>query len=220
VTDDTMTGDTTVSLRAELGGQPDPDFSLRLLPGWTRWKPDGDQMKKMGRQVRDRLAAVGRTDLAPEAHGLVLSSFKEMRKQDVIAVFSATEDRDDTIWMPGSMLATIRRAGPDHNLDELVVHLIREYGAAPLFGDKRFVRYRRERERELPDGMARITTIEYMTPIPTSNRRRALCLTASYGAPTTIPADDERLEAYELAFDAMVSTLRWSPPEAAASSES
>ncbi|WP_277050616.1 hypothetical protein [Ruania albidiflava] len=177
-------------------------------------------MKKMGRQVRDRLAAVGRTDLAPEAHGLVLSSFKELRKQDVIAVFSATEDRDDTIWMPGSMLATIRRAGADHNLDELVVHLIREYGAAPLFGDKRFVRYRRERERELPDGMARITTIEYMTPIPTSNRRRALCLTASYGAPTTVPADDERLEAYELAFDAMVSTLRWIPPEAAASSGS
>src|SRR5690625_7385326 len=113
-----MTGDTTVSLRAELGGQPDPDFSLRLLPGWTRWEPDGDQMKKMGRQVRDRLAAVGRTDLAPEAHGLVLSSFQERRKQDVIAGFSATADRDDTIWLPGSPLATIRRRGPHHNLDE------------------------------------------------------------------------------------------------------
>src|SRR5699024_4264844 len=215
-----MTGDTTVSLRAELGGQPDPDFSLRLLPGWTRWKPDGDQMKKMGRQVRDRLAAVGRTDLAPEAHGLVLSSFKEMRKQDVIAVFSATEDRDDTIWMPGSMLATIRRAGPDHNLDELVVHLIREYGAAPLFGDKRFVRYRRERERELPDGMARITTIEYMTPIPPSNRRRALCLTACSGAPTSRPWRDQRLESSERAVDAVVARRRRSRREAGASSES
>src|SRR5690625_5539030 len=101
-----MTGDTTVSLRAELGGQPDPDFSLRLLPGWTRWKPDGDQMKKMGRQVRDRLAAVGRTDLAPEAHGLVLSSFKAMRMQDVIAVFSSMDDLYDTLLMHGTMLAT------------------------------------------------------------------------------------------------------------------
>lgn len=214
---DPMEQTTHVSLRDELGGKPDPDFSLRLLPGWTRWTPDGDQMKKMGRQVRDRLAAVGRPDLAPEAHGMVLSSFKELRQQNVIAVFSATEDRDDTIWMPGSMLATIRRAGPDHNLDELVVHLIREYGAEPLLGDKRFVRYKRERQRELPDGQARVTMIEYMTPIPTSNRRRALCLTASYGVPMTVPADDERLQAYEMAFDAMVSTLRWVPPKKASS---
>ena len=166
----------------------------------------------MGKQVRERLAQVGRPDLAKDAHSLVLSTFKQMRQQSVIAVFSATEERDDTIWMPGSMVATLRRAGADYSLDELVVHLIQEYGGKPLFGDKRFVRYKRVTQRELDDGMARMTTIEYMTPVPTSDRRRALSLTASYGVPTSVPADDEKLQAYELAFDTMVSTLRWVPP--------
>jgi len=201
-----------VPLRDQLGAKPDPDFELRLLPGWTRWTPDGEHMQTMGKQVRERLAEVGRPDLAKDAHSLVLSTFKEMRQKSVIAVFSATEDRDDTIWMPGSMTATIRRPGGNYNLDELVVHLIREYGGKPLFGDKRFVRYKRQTHRELPDGMARLTTIEYMTPVPTSDRRRALCLTASYGVPMSMPADDDRLQAYELAFDSMVSTLRWVPP--------
>ncbi|HLR93793.1 MAG TPA: hypothetical protein VK053_04645 [Jiangellaceae bacterium] len=112
----------------------------------------------MGKQVRERLAQVGRPDLAKDAHSLVLSTFKQMRQQSVIAVFSATEDRDDTIWMPGSMVATLRRAGADCSLDELVVHLIQEYGGRPLFGDKRFVRYKRVTQRELDDGMARMTS--------------------------------------------------------------
>lgn len=201
-----------VSLREQLGAQPDPDFQMRLLPGWTRWTPDGEKRQTMGRQVRERLAEVGRPDLAKEAHDAVSTAFRSMRQQSVIAVFSATEDRDETIWIPGSMVATIRRAGADYSLDELVVHLIREYGAGPLFGDKRFVRFRRETTQELPDGEARMTTIEYLTPVPTSDRRRALSLTASYAAPMSVQADDERLQAYELAFDTMVSTLRWVPP--------
>lgn len=205
-----------VSLRAQLGGAEDPDFELRLLPGWRRWKPDEAQRSTMMRGIDERLRAAGRPDLAAEAGALVHQSFRDMQRSSVIAAFTAMDEGDDTLWLPGSMVATIRRATPEYSLDDLVVHHIQQYGAGPLFDDKRFLRTERSLEREVPDGKIRMTSIEYMVPIPTSNRRRALCFTASLGTPVTVAADEPRIATMKLAFDAMVSTLRWVPPRAAA----
>ncbi|GGH42895.1 protein TPRXL [Microbacterium album] len=201
-----------ISLREELGAAPDPDFELTLLPGWTKWVPDEGRYVEMGSAIRRRFAELGRTDLMSAAQAMLADTFADLRRQSVIAVFSATEERDETIWLPGSIVASIRRGGPDYSLDELVSGLIREFGAEPLFGDKRFIRYARVSRREVEGQVLRVKAIEYLTPVPAGPRTRALALTASFGAPASVPEDDTRLKAYELAFDAMVSTLRWVPP--------
>lgn len=204
-----------ISLREELGGAPDPDFELQLLPGWSKWTPDEGRFVQMGSRMRRRLVEAGRPDMMGAVQKMLDEAFQEMRRQQVIAVFSAEEDADDTIWIPGSIVATIRRGNADLSLDEMITLIIRERGGRPLFGDKRFVRYVHDSQRIVEGTAVRNRSIEYLTPVPAGPRTRALALTASYAVPASAPEDDERLKAYELAFDSMVSTLRWVPPASA-----
>lgn len=204
------------TLREQLGGSRDPEFELQLLPGWHRRTPDEADEQRIEAALRQRFMQAHRPDLLVEARSLVRESHAVMRREGVVAYYAASDPGEDTLWLPGSLLVTVRTPPPGGTLDDVVRSAIRELGAEPLLGDKRFMRFVREKPLDLGGASMISTTIEYLTPIPGSRRRRALQLTAAFARPADVPADDERIRAYAFAFDACVSTLQWLPPSGGA----
>lgn len=199
-------------LRASLGAAPDPEFTMELPPGWTRRAPDRSTQAMMTAGLRSRMMQAHRPELFAQATSMLKDSFEIMRRGDVVAFFSATEPGDDTLWLPASILASVRRAQPDVTLDEVVRHAILEYDAVALDDAKRIVRFERDALETVQDEQVRVLTVVYLTPIPGTHRRRALQLTASIARPVDMEADDPAIDAQRLLFDGCVSTLRWLRP--------
>ncbi|MFA4840293.1 MAG: hypothetical protein WC580_01130 [Agrococcus sp.] len=199
-------------LRAALGLAPDPDFDLRLPPGWARQAPDAETQERMLAGVRSRMMQAHRPDLFARAQSMLSDSFGTMRRGDVVACFTASAQADDTLWLPASMLASVRRAQPGATLDDVVRHAIRSHGATALDDTKRIVRFERDELQSVGDERARVLTVVYLTPVPGTHRRRALQLTATISRPVDMDADDPIIDGQRLLFDACVLTLRWLRP--------
>lgn len=207
-----MAGNEGSSLRELLGATKDPEFELKLLPGWERHTPGNTDRERMEAALKKRLTEVKRPDLHGFFRAQVDQAHDLMKQQGVVAYFAATGETDSKAIVPASILATVRRSPDGGTLDALVTDAVREYGAEPLFGDRRFMRFERETTKTVEGGQIVMTTIVYLTPIPGSNRRRALQLTASLARPPEMAADDEKMQAWKATLDLCVSTLRWKPP--------
>ncbi|MFJ9392510.1 protein TPRXL [Nocardioides sp. NPDC101246] len=209
-----MVGSDGVSLRDMLGVQKDPEFHLKLLDGWERHIPDDARREAIDAELKRRFIAANRPDLHAMLRAQMDQAFALMKQQSVIAYFSATNETASKAYIPGTMFATVRRTPNGETLDGYVTQAIREYGAKPLYGDKRFIRFERESTKTFEGGSIVMTSIVYVTPIPGSNRRRGLQLTASIARPVEMSAEDPKFVGWKTAFDLCVSTLRWAPPAA------
>lgn len=206
-----MTSTDGLSLREQLGGSADPDFEVKLPAGWERRTPDEADRVRMEAGMKQRLMEAHLPDVYAKLRGMLAESYEAMQKNGVIAYYAATQTTD-TIGLPGTMVASIRKPPAGGTLDDLVRHAIREYGATPLFGDKRFVRFERERTTRIDDGAIVQDSITYLTPVPGSGRRRALEFHATFARPVDSSGDEEQVKLYKSTFDLIVSTLRWIPP--------
>ncbi|MBS1698797.1 MAG: protein TPRXL [Actinobacteria bacterium] len=212
-----MSTPTSVSLREQLGGTPDPDFTLVLPPGWERRPVDAAEERRMLGDLRSRLLQAQRPDLAAQMNRLVGDAFTQMRALSAVAMFvPAGSAEDGTLYLPASLTATVQQAEAGVSLDEVVRAAVREHGATPLFEDKRFLRMERDEVQTIEGERAAVTTVLYLTPIPGSRRRRALRLTLVIMRPEDAPADDEPVVAMKALFDLCVSTLAWIPAGTAA----
>jgi hypothetical protein len=200
------------SLREMLGASKDPEFHLKLLDGWERHVPDASDREAIDAEMKRRCMDANRPDLHAHLRLQMDQAFSLMKQQNVIAYFAATGQPTGDVYIPGSMFATIRRAPNGESLDGYVTHAIQTYDAKPLFGDKRFIRFERESTKELQGGSIVMTSMVYVTPIPGSNHRRGLQLTASVARPVEMAATDPVFVGWKTAFDVCVSTLRWAPP--------
>lgn len=200
-----------MSLRESLGLVQDPDFELKMLPGWERRSPDEADQAQLGQALKSRFMQMQRPDLYASASRMLTESYESMRSKGVIAYYAATSGDDDALLIPGSMMVTLRKSTPEASIDSYVRNLIANEGGQPLFGDKRVIRVERERVVDIEGSSMIRTGIEYLTPVPGSKRRRALQLVASFARPSTTPGDDPNIASYKMAFDVCVSTLRWIP---------
>lgn len=199
------------TLREQLGGSSDPDFEIKLAAGWERRTPDEADRQDLLAGLKEQTMGAHRPEIYAKLSGMVKESYEAMQSQGALAFYAPTRVERGAI-VPGSMIATICRPPDGGTLDGLVRHAVREYGATPLFGDKRFVRFARERTLDVGDSSIVQTSIVYTTPIPGSGHRRGLQFVASFARPPEVPADDEKVRMYAATFDLMVSTLRWRTP--------
>lgn len=203
---------TRVSLREQLGGAPDPDFSLILPPGWERRAVDEAGQQEMVGALRGRLMQAQRPDLYARMRQLVDEAYDQMRAASTVATFVQGTD-EGTLVLPASLTASIRHADAGTNLDDFVRTAITHHGATPLFEDKRFLRLERDTTENLDGETAGVTTVVYLTPVPGTERRRALQFTLVLIRPADVPADDAPLVAMRTLFDMCVSSLTWLPAE-------
>lgn len=206
----------TSSLREQLGGAKDPDFALKLLPGWERHSPDDADRATLDAALKQRFMSINRPEFHAAMRVHLEQAYKLMKQQRVKAYFAATAETDSLAIIPGAILATTIHSDGGATLDTHVAQIIRDHEAKPLFGDRRFIRYERESTKTAEgDEPVVATSIVYMTPIPGSKRRRGLQLTATLARPLDMAATDEKFVAWKLALDVCVSTLRWVPAESA-----
>lgn len=202
----------TSDLRTELGARMMPDFEMTLPAGWTRKPVDEATMEGMLAGMRRRLMEAHQPQAYAELRPMVKQSFQAMQREGAFAFFSPTEPDDSTVWLPASIIASERRAEPGRNLDDLASALIREEGATALAGDKRTLRFERERTTRLGTQTMINHSIVYLTPIPGTGRRRALQLVAGFGRTPEQPSDHPHVLQTKYLFDSCVATLRWRPP--------
>ena len=200
------------SLRELLGGTKEPEFELRLLPGWERHSPGEADRSAMDAALKKRFMSINRPELHASMRAQLDQAYALMKQQQVKAYFAATAETDSLAIIPGAIVATTFNAHSGGTLDTHVAAIIRDHGAKPLFGDRRFIRYERESTKTAEgDEPVIATTIVYMTPVPGSKRRRGLQLTATIARPLDMAATDEKFLSWKLALDVCVSTLRWVP---------
>ena len=200
-----------ISLREQLGVRADPAFALALPTGWVRREASEQAQEEMTRDVRRRLLDAHRPDLFARIRPLLADAFAQMADADVIAFFAPATGDDTALALPASLVASLRTpTTPGDTLDSLVQALIRQEGATPLLGDKRFLRFERETRQVFEDAPVRVTQVVYLTPIPGTGRRRGLQLTASVIRPDDAPADDRPNVLVKALLDACVSSLSWS----------
>lgn len=209
-----MTDDIIVDLRSELGAAPDPGFEFTLPPGWERYDTVEGLEDEFRAKLKRRMMELHRPDLFAQADALLTQGFGGLSQVNAVALFMADGDKDDTMWLPASMIASIRKATSEHSLDQIVAQMIRKYDARPVDGDKRWVRIEQEQKREIQGQELIVTLIGYLTPIPGAGRSRALELTVTIMRPADVPADDEPMQKIRALFDACVTTLRWRAPVA------
>lgn len=199
-------------IREAVGLQPEPEFDLQLPVGWTRQQAGDQARDAMLAVVKQRFMEQHRPDLYAETKRLVSQSFEEMERNGVFAFFAPTEPGDETLAIPASIHASIRRAAPGETLDDLARTLIHGKGATPLRGDSRTLRFEEERHVRLGTQTVVAQSVIYLTPIPRAKRRRALQLVAGFGRTVDTPADHPTIEAMKFLFDTCVSTLAWREP--------
>lgn len=197
------------SLRESLGVVPDPDFEMDLPPGWSRRAVDDETFDMMVSGLKRRLMQQHKPDAFTEVRRMLKKSFDDMRQAGGFAFFIATEQDPATLWMPASIVASIRRAEPGTSLDDLARNLIVNRGATPLMDDPRTLRYEQEKNIQLGGESVVSRSVTYLIPIPGTKRRRALQLDAGFGTPLTMSANDPYVLATKFLFDSCVSTLRW-----------
>ena len=88
---------TDTDLRAALGVAPEPDFELDLPPGWARHRPDRAQQDAMLAGIRTRAMQAHRPELLAQANGMLRDSFEMMRRGDVVAFFTPSEQSEETL---------------------------------------------------------------------------------------------------------------------------
>jgi len=201
-----------MTLREELGVGTDPDFDLELPPGWSRQSPDEASLRDTLAKVRERCMREHQPQVYAEMKSYLERSYADMQRAGVFAFFSPTDADPDTLALPASINASIRRADPGQSLDDLARALIRDQGAQPLLGDPRTLRFETENVVRLGTQSLVNHSAVYLTPIPGSHRRRALALVAGFARMPDSPADSEAMQSTRFLFDACVSTLRWTPP--------
>ncbi|MCM3697513.1 hypothetical protein [Microbacterium oleivorans] len=208
--DGLQAGSERVSLRSLLGASADPGFTLALPTGWVRREANEAEREALDDQVRTRLRDAHRPDLYAIIQPLLSDAFARMADASVLAFFAPAAGDDDALAIPASLVASVRTPmSPGDTLDPLVQALIRQEGATPLLGDKRFLRLERETRQEFQDAPVRVTQIVYLTPIPGTGRRRGLQLTGAVIRPDDAPADDRPNVMMKTLLDLCVSSLTW-----------
>lgn len=197
------------SLKAELRGETLPPFSLAIPEGWVRREPTDEARREMLAAAKARLMAAHRPDLYTQTMSMVARMFDGMRRAETVAFFGPAPGAPDSAFLPATLTASIRRGESGGSLDSTVAHLVRSEGATALDEDKRFLRWRRESIEDLDGTSVATTTVVYLTPVPDSDRARALQFTLVISHDPSAEGDTQFVAGLEQLFDAHLSTFSW-----------
>ena len=197
-----------MSLREELGVRKTVDFSIELPRGWSRFDIDGGHDVLLA-GMKKRFLEGHRPDLFVEAKATFDKAFEGMRKNGVFAFFAPASDDPDSVVIPASINASIRTGDPGQSLDKLARDAIQKYGAKPLFGDPRTLRFERERQIDLGGEPVINHSLIYLTPVPGTQRRQALQLVAGFARTPDVAPDAPAMVATRALLDSCVATLSW-----------
>lgn len=202
------------SLRRELIGDSAPadlpGFTMMLPSGWTAHDTSEKTQRSLLALARQRTMAAHRPDLQGMLEATTTAAMNAARERGALLMVMPGPETEGVLFAPASMLVRIREAIPEHSLDDLVVDVLQNRGGVPLDANKRFVRWVEQREVPLGGETVGAYTVVYLTPIPGTERRKALQLVLTIAHPDDIDtSSDELLAGWVALVDAHVATFRW-----------
>ena len=203
------------NLREQMNLPHAPSFEMELPPGWHRREVTPEALEELLKATKGTVMKAHQPQLYGALDQLIRQAFDGMKRSGAFAFFAPIEAKQESPSAFASLLARVRRSQDGSSLDALVSEYIRFKGAAPLLGDKRTLRYEEEDHVRIESETLVNHSITYLTPIPGSQRRRALELMASIVRPLAVPVDSPLIIAQKNLMDLCVSSLRWSPTAAA-----
>jgi len=198
------------SLRQELDLPQVPEFEIELPAGWSRRDVTPESLAALTSATKQTFMQAHQPQMQGAMDHMLREAFEGMKRAGAFAIYAPFGAGESTPGMVGSLLVRIRRAPAGKSLDGLVRELIRIKGATPLRGDKRMLRYAEEENVRLESESFVNHSITYLTPVPGSQRRRALELIASVVRPVAVPAESEWFNAQIGLMDLCVASFRWS----------
>ncbi|HET8867118.1 MAG TPA: hypothetical protein VFM87_02195 [Agrococcus sp.] len=193
------------------GGGTVPAFRMLLPQGWTAHRPDEQGQRQLLDEAAKKLAVAGRPELLVQLRAQAATAYRHLREQRAFLVIMPGEGTPQSLFLPATITGIERVGTPEASVAEVVVDAIRRRGARPLDDTGRIVRWVERRDVTLDGDTAATTSIVYMMPIPGTEKRRAVQLTAVITHPTDLSADDEVLERWIALIDTHVATFSWEP---------
>ena len=187
-----------------------PAFRLLFPVGWSRHDVSAAAERDLLDRMRLRIKPLARPDLEFQLTAAVKSVFRQLAEKDGIAIYLPTDVDEDGV-LPVSITASRLTDPAGRVLDDQVAVLFREHGADFLGSDRSIIRWRR-RFRNVPtlDG-AGSEQINYLIPVPGTDRRAALLFSTSIAQDAAVDMDDDELHRLITLSDAIIATFSWVP---------
>lgn len=203
-----MAGD----LRNELGAPAFPDvpaFRMAIPEGWEAHSLSPETEQKLISGASSRLMQLHRPDLAAEMRAIAQQSFRQLRAEKGFMVIAPGPSTPEPLFIPTALHGVVRGQAPGFTLDQVVKTAARKHGARPLDANSRIAAWRQSGTISVLESPVMTTTAVYLIPIPGTQRKRALQLTAAISHPEERDADDQLLETWFDVLDAHVATFTW-----------
>ncbi|SDH36182.1 hypothetical protein [Agrococcus jejuensis] len=200
----------TMSVRELLLGKPGsriPPFRILLAPCWDGLRPDDDGVGALRDAASARLAAAHRPDLDASVGAMLAQARARLRRTSTFLVLHQVQDFDG-FFAPMTISFT-EHAAASGSLDEQVSAIVAKHGAEPLRGDVGMLRWTTDASTAVGEGRVRTRTISYLTPVPGTERTRALLAVATILVADDAPDDHPLLVGSEQVADAMLATFEW-----------
>lgn len=182
-----------------------------LPPGWTAHDVSKKTEEQLLGQARQRLMPSQRVDLLGSLQAQVAAALSAARDNGAFLMVMPGPETNENLFAPASMLAMVREGTADYSLDDVVTNIVQERGGIALDENQRILRWTEKRTAQTLDGEMGAFMVFYLTPVPGSQRRKALQLALTIAHPTSVEPDtDEMLRSWVTLMDAHVSTFRWS----------
>ena len=194
-------------LRQALGAT-DPEWTMLLPAGWERIDADDRSLDELLERMKRRLMREHGVVAYAQTSERLRRAVADLRARGGAALMLPLESVEGAQYIPASLSAAFIGASREE-LDATVAGLVAD-GAVAFGGDKRWVRAQATQHGVEGEDAAALTTVRYLTPVPRTQRTRALVLTASVLHDVGHEVDDPFLEGVLRVLDTHVATFRWS----------
>ncbi|WP_045270189.1 hypothetical protein [Microbacterium azadirachtae] len=199
-------------LRNELLGRRTPampPFRMLLPSGWLAFDLSEENEDRVISQGLARLAASGNGGMSATIGPMLRDAFASLRRQNGFAYAIPGEAAPTWAVGPASIIGLKRASTPEVTLDDVVMHVVAEFGAAPLGGDERILAWAETRTVTVQGEQARALTLNYLIPIPGTRRTQAVQWTVTTACAPDLPEDAPGLQQWKLLFDVHMATFAW-----------
>jgi hypothetical protein len=188
--------------------RPVPDYRLLLPEGWERLPADRAGVEELIRRTSAVFRAQHRPELDAQMRTMLEMAYRKMVQAKAFALYLQTAAVETPL--PMSIVASVVEGQLGGTLDRQVAQLFRDKGAEFLTDDRSILRWEADvAPREEVEGTA-AHVIDYLIPVPGTQRRRALQLTTTIPVPTGVDIDVRPVvEGLVHLSDLLISTFTW-----------
>lgn len=188
--------------------RPVPDYRLLLPDGWEQLPADRAGVEELIRRTSAVFRAQHRPELDAQMRTMLEVAHRKMVQANAFALYLQTAAVETPL--PMSIVASVVEGQLGGTLDRQVAQLFRDKGAEFLTDDRSILRWEADvAPRKEVEGTA-AHVIDYLIPVPGTQRRRALQLTTTIPVPTGVDIDVRPVvEGLVHLSDLLISTFTW-----------